>query len=526
MVVFERDHNLFAVNGPDENPAPVTSGGQAGPFVFSSATNSVFYLQSTESSQPGQVEEVDLIGKEQKLVSEKRYYELAVSPSGNLLLGMEGTTPPFDNWSVVSATSPAPKELPADIASLAWSPNGRNFIYVHGQSDVSLRSLYLYNLDTGQKKTVLSNLSGPASTYEATQEGVTAAAWAADGQSVFYGLSYWNNTAANNISSKNGIYRYDLNTSASSELAASPGQSVYMLHCLADGGLVYAAGPVYPALPPDSTLHFTFWRLPSGSSRPEYLFSLSVNGSDELPVSWLSDGKALLYYNNGQVWSMPIAPGAHGSPVNGSGGATYFSGGGDEGDLTTVLLVNPDNTRFAPGPPVPVPPGGGQTGPPASTSPPEKVQVSLSPDGSMVVSGQAALTALINRLPYGGFVILPDRVVAGEYFPLSHPLTSLADLDGKAATGSFPGDAATAEHAIPGGEPAGTNLVPIKNSNVFLWVPTLDVNGMLPAGHYLLYVGRSYGDPLVGHFEWLNLSEPVDYLSFLKQALILVSGTS
>jgi len=79
---------------------------------------------------------------------------------------------------------------------------------------------------------------------------------------------------------------------------------------------------------------------------------------------------------------------------------------------------------------------------------------------------------------------------------------------------------------VPGGGPAGSNLVPIQGTNVFLWVPTLDVDGVLPAGHYLLYVGRSYGDPVVGHFEWLTVSQPVNYLSFLKQALILVSGNS
>ncbi|MDA8335885.1 MAG: hypothetical protein M0Z41_13040 [Peptococcaceae bacterium] len=525
-IIFEKDHNLFLVNNPDGSPVPLTSSGDAGSFVFSSSTNSAFYVRSTEPSQPGQVEEIDLISKQRKLVSEKKYFMLTVNPTGHLLLGMEGTTPPhFDNWGVISAVKPVANRLPKDIASLAWSPDGRNLIYVPGQSDVSLRSLYLYNLDNGRKKTVLSNLTGPAGIYNATQKGGTAAAWASDGQSIFYGLSYWNNTAANALSSKNGIYRYDLRTGASNELDATPGQSVYMLHCLGDGSLVYAAGPAYPP-PSASTVRLAFWRLPPDTSKPVYLFSLSTHWNDGLPLSWLPDSKAILYYKDGEVWSVPPEPGAHSSPVNGSSGATYFSGGGDEGDLTTVLLVNPDNTRFSPGPSVPVPSGGEQTGPPAPTPPPVEVQVSLSPDGSMVVSGQAGLTALINRLPYGDFIILPDRVVAGEYFPLSHPMTNLADLNGKAATGSFPGDAVTAEHAIPGGESAGTNLVPIKNTNVFLWVPSLDINGMLPTGHYLLYVGRSYGDPIVGHFEWLTVSQPVNYLSFLKQALVLFSGTS
>jgi len=511
-VVYLKGGNLGASPVPGGGAVSLTSAGNVGAFVFSPAADAIYYVRSGGPSGTGGVVKIDLTNHKEAVVSNQQYDWLAVNPQGSILLGGK-YTPIGVDLNVIASDYPiaVPHSLPQNVADLAWAPDGHSFIYIHGQTDVSLRSLYWFDPVSGEGKTIVSNPGG--------RVGVTAASWSPDGRRIAMGVSHWAGTP--NESARNGIYLYDTKSGVTSVQLRTPGQSVYLLHWTKDGDLVYATGQGYPP-PPGPSGTYEFWRLDRGAAQPVHLFTLTVDDNGPLAFSWVSGDRSLLFNRAGEIWSVTPAAGAEAAPVAGTAGASSFSGGGDEGDLTTVLMVNPVNTRFR-AVQAPAPGAAGQN--PVSPAPAAlRVHVSLSGDGSTVTGGQSGLTELVSRLPWGDFVILPDRVVAGEYFPLSQPLASLAALNSRAATGTFPGDAVTAQHAIPGGEPAGTNLVPIQGTNVFLWVPALDVGGKLPAGHYLLYVGRSYDDPVAGGFRWLTLPRPVDYLTFLKQALVLVSS--
>jgi len=109
-------------------------------------------------------------------------------------------------------------------------------------------------------------------------------------------------------------------------------------------------------------------------------------------------------------------------------------------------------------------------------------------------------------------------MVAGEYFPFSHPMNNPATLNSQAAaTGTFPGDAVTANRR-------GAILWP-KGYKFFLWAPTLDVDGMLPGGHYLLYLGRSYSNPMVGHFKGRPFPSRLINFRFLNRLWQCLSST-
>lgn len=109
--------------------------------------------------------------------------------------------------------------------------------------------------------------------------------------------------------------------------------------------------------------------------------------------------------------------------------------------------------------------------------------------------------------------------VAAEYFPPQSPEPDMANLNQRAQQPQFPASAAVAEAAVPGGRPDPVRLWPVVGATGYWLIhPTLLVQGVVPAGDYLIYEGRFFGDPVTGHFSWLTVGEPVGTPSAFRSA--------
>jgi len=150
---------------------------------------------------------------------------------------------------------------------------------------------------------------------------------------------------------------------------------------------------------------------------------------------------------------------------------------------------------------------------------PWQIQVLLNQpvgDQRLVVSvhtpyGSAAQTVGLPSGVWAPFLVWGvEPAVVAEYFPPGSPQRSLVALNEEAGQGRFPVSAAAAEHALPGGQPDPVQLWPVVGAgHWFLWQPWHLVNGTVPAGEYLVYWGRSFPDPLMGHFAWVRVPTAV-----------------
>ncbi|ACU54266.1 hypothetical protein Afer_1340 [Acidimicrobium ferrooxidans DSM 10331] len=119
--------------------------------------------------------------------------------------------------------------------------------------------------------------------------------------------------------------------------------------------------------------------------------------------------------------------------------------------------------------------------------------------------------------------------VAAEYFALGSAEPDLTALNGQAQQGQFPASAQVAEAAVPGGRPDPVRVWPVVDAKGYWLIqPTDLVGGVVPAGDYLIYEGRFFGDPLAGHFSWLVVGEPVGTPSAFESAahLEVLAGCS
>lgn len=97
--------------------------------------------------------------------------------------------------------------------------------------------------------------------------------------------------------------------------------------------------------------------------------------------------------------------------------------------------------------------------------------------------------------------------VAMEYFPPGAPAPHLASLNQKAQQDHFPASAAAAGSAAPGGARDPVSIWPVAAAAGYYLVQPMDLRqGVVPSGGYLIYLGRFFGDPLMGRFLWVRLA--------------------
>jgi len=470
-------------------------------FVYSPFNQDIIYLK--QSGENKEIVDFKISNNQSEKFGSGDYSTLISNPSNSILFGVNESNF-FPKWKIIKDSGSLIKDiLPDNMASIGWVGETGKIVYVRGQTDVSLKKIYLYDLIASTTKNILSSHS------DFVGSGVTSASCSNDGKNIFLGISFKN---SQDIQQKNGIYEYDINSDTLKKVKNLPGESVYMIHVVNNDEIVYATGKAFPYMIANLN-KIDFFKLNVKNDENNFLFSLNID-KFPLSISWLANNRNFLFYKDHMLWLASINISENPKPINQASNISWFSGGGDWRDLTTVMIANTDNLRFSVGLILQNPVNSNSNE--GSVHSCKGLFVKLSPDSSMVVEGSDEYERLIKSAKYAKFIVLPNRVVAGERFGLNYKAGDISEINAKAQTGNFPSNPETVEYLLPGGVSAGNNLQLLKNSNLYLWIPK-GKNGEILAGLYLVYIGRSYNDPLLGHFEWIKIDNPIKENEFIDQ---------